>query len=79
MTTDNLITLDNICKYYVMGDQTVKALDEINLSIKENEYIAFIGSSGSGKSTMMNILGCLDKPSNGEYLLNRNWLHFSEL
>jgi len=53
-----------------MGDQTVKALDHINLSISQNEYIAFIGSSGSGKSTMMNILGCLDKPSEGNYLLN---------
>ena len=65
-----LIELQNICKFYSMGDQTVKALDHINLSIKRNEYIAFIGSSGSGKSTMMNILGCLDKPTEGEYLLN---------
>ncbi len=53
-----------------MGEQTVKALDHIDLSINRNEYIAFIGSSGSGKSTMMNILGCLDKPTQGEYLLN---------
>jgi len=53
-----------------MGDQTVKALDHIDLTIGKNEYIAFIGSSGSGKSTMMNILGCLDKPSEGEYILN---------
>lgn len=65
-----LIKLDNVCKYYSMGEQTVKALDFINLSISSNEYIAFIGSSGSGKSTMMNILGCLDKPSDGKYLLN---------
>ncbi|WP_246075809.1 ABC transporter ATP-binding protein [Aliikangiella marina] len=53
-----------------MGDQQVKALSHINLTIKPNEYIAFIGSSGSGKSTMMNILGCLDKPTKGRYLLN---------
>ncbi len=53
-----------------MGDQTVKALDHIELSVDKNEYIAFIGSSGSGKSTMMNILGCLDKPTEGSYLLN---------
>jgi len=53
-----------------MGDQTVKALDQIDLTIEKNEYIAFIGSSGSGKSTMMNILGCLDKPTEGDYLLN---------
>ncbi|MFT5520295.1 MAG: putative ABC transport system ATP-binding protein [Enterobacterales bacterium] len=65
-----LIALKNVCKYYNMGDQTVKALDHIDLSITKNEYIAFIGSSGSGKSTMMNILGCLDKPSDGTYLLN---------
>ena len=65
-----LITLKDVCKYYSMGDQTVKALDHIDLSISKNEYIAFIGSSGSGKSTMMNILGCLDKPSDGTYMLN---------
>ena len=53
-----------------MGDQTVKALDHIDLTISPNEYIAFVGSSGSGKSTMMNILGCLDKPTEGDYLLN---------
>jgi len=66
----SLITLSNICKYYQMGDQTVKALDGIQLSIERNEYLAFIGSSGSGKSTMMNILGCLDKPTEGSYQLN---------
>ncbi|WP_444994580.1 ABC transporter ATP-binding protein [Aliikangiella sp. IMCC44359] len=66
----NLIQLNDICKFYYMGEQTVKALDHIDLTIKQNEYIAFIGSSGSGKSTMMNILGCLDKPTQGEYLLN---------
>ncbi len=62
-----------------MGDQTVKALDHINLSIQKNEYIAFIGSSGSGKSTMMNILGCLDKPTQGKYTLNgQNVSHLSQ-
>ncbi len=65
-----LIRLESICKYYRMGEQTVKALDHINLSIAKNEYVAFIGSSGSGKSTMMNILGCLDKPTEGIYSLN---------
>ena len=67
----SLISLKGIRKYYEMGDQTVKALDDVNLTIERNEYIAFIGSSGSGKSTMMNILGCLDKPTQGEYLLNK--------
>lgn len=66
----SLISLSGICKYYHMGDQTVKAVDHISLSIDSNEYVAFIGSSGSGKSTMMNILGCLDKPTQGEYFLN---------
>jgi len=66
----SLIVFKNICKYYTMGDQEVKALQHIDLSINANEYIAFIGSSGSGKSTMMNILGCLDKPTKGQYLLN---------
>ena len=66
-----LIELNNISKLYEMGTQTVKALDDISLTIETNEYMAFIGSSGSGKSTMMNILGCLDKPTLGEYILNK--------
>jgi putative ABC transport system ATP-binding protein len=53
-----------------MGDQTVHALQGIDLEIDRNEMIAFIGASGSGKSTMMNIVGCLDRPSSGEYWLN---------
>lgn len=65
-----LIELSNITKHYHMGDQTVRALDGIDISVNQNEYIAFIGSSGSGKSTMLNILGCLDRPSQGEYHLN---------
>lgn len=66
----SLIELKNIVKHYVMGQETVRALDGISLSISANEYVAFTGSSGSGKSTMMNILGALDKPSSGSYLLN---------
>lgn len=66
----SLITLQNIKKYYEMGTQVVKALDGIDVSISPNEYVAFIGSSGSGKSTMLNILGCLDSPSDGTYHLN---------
>ena len=65
-----LIKLENICKFYEMGNQTVKALDHISLDISRNDYLAFIGASGSGKSTMMNIIGCLDKPTQGEYSLN---------
>jgi putative ABC transport system ATP-binding protein len=66
----SLITLENIVKHYLMGQETVHALDGISLNIAANEYVAFTGSSGSGKSTLMNILGALDKPSSGSYLLN---------
>lgn len=65
-----LIRLENIAKHYQMGGETIAALNGIDLTIARNEYIAFIGSSGSGKSTMMNILGCLDTPSLGSYFLN---------
>jgi len=53
-----------------MGDQVLNALDGVDLNITRNEYIAIIGASGSGKSTMMNIIGCLDQASKGDYLLN---------
>lgn len=65
-----LIELIDLHKHYEMGTQTVKALNGINLAINKNEYVSFIGSSGSGKSTMLNILGCLDRPTSGSYVLN---------
>ena len=65
-----LIELEQISKHYQMGSQLVKAVHNVSLTIHHNEYIAFIGASGSGKSTMMNILGCLDSPTNGHYRLN---------
>jgi len=65
-----MIRLQGVTKQYRMGDQTVHALQGIDLQIERNEMIAFIGASGSGKSTMMNIVGCLDRPSGGEYWLN---------
>lgn len=65
-----LIKFSRITKHYTMGDQTVRALDGVDITIETNEYVAFIGSSGSGKSTMMNILGCLDHPTSGDYHLN---------
>ena len=65
-----MITLSGIEKNYQMGDQTVHALRGVDLHIARNEFVAFIGASGSGKSTMMNIVGCLDKPSAGTYQLN---------
>lgn len=66
----SLIRLEAISRHYRMGDQLVKALDNVSLTINQNDYIAFVGASGSGKSTMMNILGCLDTPTEGEYVLN---------
>ena len=65
-----LIELSNITKHYEMGSQLVRALDGIDIKVQKNDYLAFIGSSGSGKSTMLNILGCLDKPTEGQYHLN---------
>ena len=65
-----VINLSNITKHYEMGSQIVKALDGINIAVEQNDYLAFIGSSGSGKSTMLNILGCLDRPTSGQYHLN---------
>lgn len=65
-----MLELSKLKKYYKMGETTVHALDGVDLSIKKNEFVAVMGASGSGKSTLMNILGCLDTPSDGSYLLN---------
>jgi putative ABC transport system ATP-binding protein len=66
----SLIELKRISRHYQMGQQLIKAVDGIDLTIERNEYVMFIGSSGSGKSTVMNIVGCLDTPTGGDYLLN---------
>ena len=63
-------TLERISKTYGKEDLTVKALDSINLEIYKGDYLAVMGASGSGKSTAMNIIGCLDRPSEGVYKLN---------
>lgn len=65
-----IIELKNIKKIYQVGSQEVHALAGINLDINKNEYLAIMGSSGSGKSTLMNIIGCLDSPTDGYYGLN---------
>ncbi len=64
-----LISLENITKTYVLGDQVVNALKGVDLQIVRGEYIALMGPSGSGKSTLMNIIGCLDTPTSGQYCL----------
>jgi len=65
-----LIQMQNIVKNYEIGEEVVHALRGVDLSIEKNEYIAIMGPSGSGKSTLMNIVGCLDTPSEGTYDLN---------
>ena len=58
-----LIEFEEVCKYYQMGDTTVKAADHITMKIDKGEFVAIVGQSGSGKSTCMNIIGCLDVPT----------------
>ena len=65
-----LIEFQSVCKYYQMGDTTVKAADNISFQIRKGEFVAIVGQSGSGKSTCMNIIGCLDVPTSGTYLLD---------
>ena len=67
---NEVISIKDIRKIYKVGNQEVRALDGVDLTINRNEYVAIMGPSGSGKSTMMNILGCLDSPSSGKYILN---------
>lgn len=62
-----LIKLNNVCKTYQLGEQTVQALDHVNLTVEQGELLAIIGPSGAGKSTLMDIIGLLDTPSSGEY------------
>ena len=66
----DVIRIENLTRFYTIGEETVRALNGINLTIEKNEYVALMGPSGSGKSTLMNIIGCLDTPTSGEYFLN---------
>lgn len=65
-----MISVKNLKKTYFLGGEEVHALDDVSLSIKEHEFVAIIGQSGSGKSTFMNMLGCLDRPDSGEITLD---------
>ena len=64
-----VIEIENITRHFYVGNETIKALKKIDISIEKNEFVALMGQSGSGKSTLMNILGCLDSPTNGKYHL----------
>ena len=68
--TNAVIRLQNLERFYQMGAETIHALDGVTLDIERNEYTAIMGPSGSGKSTLMNVIGCLDSPTNGQYWLN---------
>jgi len=67
---EKVIEIEDIAKTYQIGTVLVRALRSVSLSIHRNEYVAIMGPSGSGKSTLMNLLGCLDTPTNGTYILN---------
>tara|TARA_B000000475_G_scaffold233239_1_gene199830 strand:- start:334 stop:1017 length:684 start_codon:yes stop_codon:yes gene_type:complete len=67
-----MININSISKEYVMGDNKLLALNNVDVAIKEGEFVSIMGSSGSGKSTLMNIIGCLDVPSNGDYFFREN-------
>jgi putative ABC transport system ATP-binding protein len=70
MDNNEIISIKNLYKNYYVGDETIKALRGVNLSISKGEFVAIMGASGSGKSTLLNILGCLDLPTEGDYFLD---------
>ena len=67
-----MIHLEKISRIYEIGNQSIHALDEVDLDIAAGEFVAIMGRSGSGKSTLLNMLGCMDRPDSGEYLLDNN-------
>jgi len=69
--SDAVIVIRDMKREYVMGEETIRALRGVDITIRKNEYVAIMGPSGSGKSTLMNMLGCLDSPDGGAYWLNR--------
>jgi putative ABC transport system ATP-binding protein len=69
---EEIIRLEKISRHFKVGSEIVRALRSISLSINQNEFVALMGPSGSGKSTLMNLIGCLDTPTDGRYFLNGN-------
>jgi putative ABC transport system ATP-binding protein len=67
--SEPLISVHRLARHYVVGGETVRALDGVSFDIPRGEWVAIVGQSGSGKSTLMNLLGCLDRPTAGQYLL----------
>ena len=67
-----IIELEKVCKYYRMGNNIVRAVDNVSLMIKKGDFVAIMGPSGSGKSTMMNLIGSLDVPTRGKIFLDGN-------
>jgi len=65
-----MLKLDDLCKIYMLGNEEVPAVNHVNLEVHKNEFVSIMGKSGSGKSTMMNVLGCLDRPTSGAYFLD---------
>ena len=70
-----IIETKDLKKHYQTGTQTVKALNGIDLAVNKGEFISIMGPSGSGKTTLMNIIGCLDTPTEGTYNLNLSLIH----
>ncbi len=68
--SEPLISVDRLARHYVVGGETVRALDGVSFDIQKGEWVAIVGQSGSGKSTLMNLLGCLDTATSGTYRLN---------
>jgi len=68
-STETFFHMRKICKTYLLGDEAMTVLRDVDLDVQEGEYLSVLGPSGSGKSTLMNIIGCLDLPSSGEYIL----------
>src|SRR5258708_33742688 len=65
-----LMKLEKVSRIYTLGDQSLHALDSVDFEVRQGDLLAVMGASGSGKSTMMNVLGCLDRPTSGRYLLD---------